>query len=74
MPKLSALNSVNDASERGVRIRVLAQLDRRTIRFFSQLHEDVEVEYTKDLEAQGDNGFQRVNSISSHGRESCRER
>ena len=49
----SALNSVNDASERGVRIRVLAQLDRRTIRFFSQLHEDVEVRHTKDLEAQG---------------------
>ena len=49
----SALNSVNDASERGVRIRVLAQLDRRTIRFFSQLHQDVEVRHTKDLEAQG---------------------
>ncbi|MEC7664827.1 MAG: helix-turn-helix domain-containing protein, partial [Candidatus Thermoplasmatota archaeon] len=49
----TALNSVNDASERGVRIRVLAQLDRRTIRFFSQLHEDVEVRHTKDLEAQG---------------------
>jgi sugar-specific transcriptional regulator TrmB len=49
----SALNSVNDASERGVRIRVLAQLDRRTIRFFSQLHEAVEVRHTKDLEAQG---------------------
>ena len=49
----SALNSVNDASERGVRIRVLAQLDRRTIRVFSQLHEAVEVRHTKDLEAQG---------------------
>ena len=49
----SALNSVNDASERGVRIRVLAQLDRRTIRFFSQLHQNVEVRHTKDLEAQG---------------------
>ena len=49
----SALNSVNEASERGVRIRVLAQLDRRTIRFFSQLHEDVAVRHTKDLEAQG---------------------
>ena len=49
----SALNSVNDASERGVRIRGLAQLDRRTIRFFSQLHQNVEVRHTKDLEAQG---------------------
>jgi len=49
----SALKSVNDASERGVRIRVLAQLDRRTIRFFSQLHQNVEVRHTKDLEAQG---------------------
>ena len=49
----SALGSVNDASERGVSVRVLAQLDRRTIRFFSQLHETVQVRHTKDLEAQG---------------------
>ena len=32
---------------------MLAQLDRRTIRFFSQLHDSVEVRHTKDLEAQG---------------------
>ena len=49
----SALTSVNDASERGITVRVLAQLDRRTIRFFSQLHDSVEVRHTKDLEAQG---------------------
>ena len=49
----AALGSVNNAAERGIDVRVLAQLDRRTIRFFSQLHDDVEIRHTKDLEAQG---------------------
>jgi len=49
----TALGSVNDAAERGIEVRVLAQLDRRTIRFFSQLHDAVEIRHTKDLEAQG---------------------
>jgi|TARA_B100001094_G_scaffold325535_1_gene380057 sugar-specific transcriptional regulator TrmB/predicted hydrocarbon binding protein len=49
----TALGSVNDAAERGIEVRVLAQLDRRTIRFFSQLHDTVKIRHTKDLEAQG---------------------
>jgi len=49
----AALGSVNDAAERGIEVRVLAQLDRRTIRFFSQLHDSVKIRHTKDLEAQG---------------------
>ena len=34
-------------------IRVLAQLDKRTVRFYSDLHESIEVRHSEEMEAQG---------------------
>lgn len=48
-----AITSVNDASKRGVRIRILAQLDKRTVRFYRELHESIEVRHSDDLDVQG---------------------
>lgn len=48
-----AITSVNDASKRGVRVRILAQLDKRTVRFYKDLHESIEVRHSDDLDAQG---------------------
>ena len=48
-----SLASVNEAAKRGVKVRILAQLDKRTIRFYKQLHETIEVRHTDDLDAQG---------------------
>tara|TARA_B100001250_G_scaffold237523_1_gene204109 strand:+ start:2068 stop:3426 length:1359 start_codon:yes stop_codon:yes gene_type:complete len=49
----SALQAVNDAASRGVRVRVLSQLERRTIRFYNDLHDSIEVRHSDDLDAQG---------------------
>ena len=48
----SALQAVNDAASRGVRVRVLSQLERRTIRFYNDLHESIEIRHSDDLDAQ----------------------
>ena len=49
----TALAEVNKAAQRGVEVKVMAQLDRRTIRFFSELDPSVEVRHSDDLESQG---------------------
>ena len=49
----TALSEVNKAAKRGVEVKVMAQLDRRTIRFFSELDSAVEVRHSDDLESQG---------------------
>ena len=49
----SALQAVNEAASRGVRVRVLSQLERRTIRFYNDLHDSIEVRHSDDLDAQG---------------------
>lgn len=49
----TALSEVNKAADRGVEVRVIAQLDRRTIRFFSELDSRIEVRHSDDLESQG---------------------
>jgi len=49
----TALAEVNNAAQRGVEVKVMAQLDRRTIRFFSELDSKVEVRHSDDLESQG---------------------
>ena len=47
------ITSINEASKRGVRVRILAQLDKRTIRFYRDIHESIEVRHSDDLDAQG---------------------
>ncbi|MAV59718.1 MAG: hypothetical protein CND89_01880 [Marine Group II euryarchaeote MED-G38] len=49
----TALAEVNKAAKRGVEVKVMAQLDRRTIRFFSELDPAVVVRHSDDLESQG---------------------
>ena len=48
-----ALAEVNAASKRGIVIKVLAQLDRRTIRFFGDLDESVEIRHSDDVSSLG---------------------
>ena len=47
------ISSINDAADRGVRVRILAQLDKRTIRFYRDIHDSIEVRHSDDLDAQG---------------------
>ena len=49
----NTIQSINNAAERGVRVRILAQLDRRTIRFYRDIHGSIEVRHSDDLDAQG---------------------
>ncbi|MAH98682.1 MAG: hypothetical protein CMA12_04975 [Euryarchaeota archaeon] len=49
----NTIQSINDAAERGARVRILAQLDRRTIRFYRDIHQSIEVRHSDDLDAQG---------------------
>ena len=48
-----ALVEVNAASKRGIVVKVLAQLDRRTIRFFGDLDGSVEVRHSDDVSSLG---------------------
>ena len=48
-----AIEEVNSAAERGVVVKVLSQLDRRTLRFFDQLHESVEVRHSDEINSLG---------------------
>ncbi len=47
------ISSVNEAASRGVRVRILAQLDKRTIRFYRDIDKSIEVRHSDDLDAQG---------------------
>ena len=55
----TALEAVNTAALRGVVIQIITHLDSRTIRFFEQLHESIEVRHSDELESLG---FARDNS------------
>lgn len=55
----AALEAVNTAAIRGVVIQIITRLDSRTIRFFSELHDSIEVCHSEDLESLG---FVRDNS------------
>ena len=48
-----ALAAVNAAAAKGVSIRIVARLEKRTLRFFSDLHDDIEVRHSDDLDSQG---------------------
>ena len=48
-----ALAAVNAAAAKGVSIRIVARLEKRTLRFFSDLHNDIEVRHSDDLDSQG---------------------
>ena len=48
-----ALAAINSAAERGIKIQILAKLHRRTIRFFRDLHDNVMVRHSDDVESQG---------------------
>ena len=47
------LEEVNLAAERGVIVTVLAQLDRRTVRFYDQLHESIAVRHSDEVNSLG---------------------
>jgi len=47
------LEAVNTAAVRGVVIQIITHLDSRTIRFFEQLHETIEVRHSNELESLG---------------------
>ncbi len=48
-----ALVEVNAAAKRGVVVNVLAQLDRRTIRFFGDLEESIQIRHSDDVSSLG---------------------
>lgn len=48
-----ALSEINSAAKRGVVVQVLAQLDRRTIRFFDELDNSIEIRHSDDLSSLG---------------------
>ena len=47
------LEEVNLAAERGVIVTVLAQLDRRTVRFYDQLHDSISVRHSDEVSSLG---------------------
>ena len=49
----SALEAVNTAALRGVVIQIITHLDGRTIRFFKELHESIEIRHSDELESLG---------------------
>lgn len=49
----TALEAVNTAALRGVVIQIITHLDSRTIRFFNELHESIEVRHSDELESLG---------------------
>lgn len=48
----TTLEAINTAASKGISIRVLAQLDRRTIRFYEQLDDLIEVRHSDDIDSQ----------------------
>ena len=49
----TALEAVNTAATRGVVIQIITQLDSKTVRFFKQLNDSVEVRHSNELESLG---------------------
>lgn len=48
-----ALAEVNAAAQRGVFVKVLSQLDRRTIRFFGELDDSIPIRHSDDVSSLG---------------------
>ena len=48
-----ALEAVNTAAIRGVVVQIITHLNSRTIRFYSELHNSIEVRHANDLESLG---------------------
>ena len=48
-----SIDEINSAAERGVIIKVLAQLDRRTLKFFDQLHDSIEIRHSDEVNSLG---------------------
>ena len=53
MCRSPSIEEVNSAAERGVMIKVLAQLDRRTLKFFDQLHDSIEIRHSDEVNSLG---------------------
>ena len=49
----TALEAINTAAVRGVVIQIITHLDSRTIRFFDELHDSIEVRHSEELESLG---------------------
>ena len=48
-----ALEAVNNAAVSGVVCQIITHLDKRTIRFFNELHDSIEVRHSDELESLG---------------------
>ncbi len=48
-----ALTAINSAAERGIQVQILAKLHRRTVRFFRDFHDSIEVRHSDEVESQG---------------------
>tara|TARA_B100000965_G_scaffold156772_1_gene130635 strand:- start:430 stop:1812 length:1383 start_codon:yes stop_codon:yes gene_type:complete len=48
-----SIEEINSAAERGVIVKVLAQLDRRTLKFFDQLHDSIEIRHSDEVNSLG---------------------
>lgn len=48
-----SIDEINSAAERGVIVKVLAQLDRRTLKFFDQLHQSIEIRHSDEVNSLG---------------------
>ena len=53
MCRSPSIDEVNSAAERGVIIKVLAQLDKRTVKFFDQLHDSIEIRHSDEVNSLG---------------------
>ena len=53
MCRSPSIEEVNSAAERGVIIKVLAQLDKRTLKFFEQLHDSIEIRHSDEVNSLG---------------------
>ncbi|MBT4059498.1 MAG: hypothetical protein HOE69_04235 [Euryarchaeota archaeon] len=51
--KTGALTAVNDAAERGVEIKVLASINKSTLKFFEQLNEEIEIRHSESISMHG---------------------
>jgi len=48
-----SIDEINSAAERGVIVKVLAQLDRRTLKFFEQLNDSIEIRHSDEVNSLG---------------------
>lgn len=48
-----SIQAINEAAERGVKVRVLATIERRTLRHFSELRDGIEVRHSEQMGMHG---------------------